>query len=212
MDELRLTGNCLKGSRPLLSFDKGFDSEPHLKLLKEMFIQIFNVPRGHPKSQPFHDHVLGFYLAEGKVWVRHYQILDATQSARERGKMAAKGEEPSNLVEIGPRFVLEIVRVFAGSFRGATLWANPEYVSPNRLRHAAKEAIAASRGARSSARAAAFDRSHHTLVLPVPEMAKVFTAAGAGAGAGTGAGVGAGESDEGVVEWATLGMGGAILD
>lgn len=28
--ELKLTGNCLKYSRPLLSFDKLFDSEPHL--------------------------------------------------------------------------------------------------------------------------------------------------------------------------------------
>lgn len=35
--ELKLTGNCLKYSRPLLSFDAAFDSEPHLKLAKEMF-------------------------------------------------------------------------------------------------------------------------------------------------------------------------------
>jgi hypothetical protein len=74
MDELRLTGNCLKGSRPFLSFDAGFDSTPHLRLLREMFSQVFNVPRGHPKSQPFFDHVLGFYLVDGKIWVRHYQV------------------------------------------------------------------------------------------------------------------------------------------
>ena len=74
MDELRLTGNCLKGSRPFLSFDAGFDSQPHLRLLKEMFCQVFNVPRGHPKSQPFFDHVLGFYLVDNKIWVRHYQV------------------------------------------------------------------------------------------------------------------------------------------
>lgn len=35
-DELKLTGNCLKWSRPLLSFDGGFETEPHLKLIKEM--------------------------------------------------------------------------------------------------------------------------------------------------------------------------------
>jgi len=28
-EELKMTGNCLKGSRPLLSFDKGFDLKPH---------------------------------------------------------------------------------------------------------------------------------------------------------------------------------------
>jgi ribosome biogenesis protein BRX1 len=74
MDELRLTGNCLKGSRPFLSFDKSFDKAPHLSLLKEMFIQVFNVPRGHPKSQPFFGHVLSFYVVDGKIWVRHYQV------------------------------------------------------------------------------------------------------------------------------------------
>ena len=33
MDELKLTGNHLKGSRPVLSFDGAFDTEPHLQLL-----------------------------------------------------------------------------------------------------------------------------------------------------------------------------------
>jgi ribosome biogenesis protein BRX1 len=40
MDELKMKGNCLKGSRPLLSFDKGFDERPHFALLKEMFTQV----------------------------------------------------------------------------------------------------------------------------------------------------------------------------
>lgn len=40
MDELKMTGNCLKGSRPLLSFDKAFDQRPHWALLKEMFTQV----------------------------------------------------------------------------------------------------------------------------------------------------------------------------
>lgn len=40
MGELKLTGNCLKGSRPLLSFDDHFDAEPQYALLKELFIQV----------------------------------------------------------------------------------------------------------------------------------------------------------------------------
>ncbi len=32
MAELKLSGNCLKGSRPVLSFDKTFDNEPHLQV------------------------------------------------------------------------------------------------------------------------------------------------------------------------------------
>ena len=38
--ELKMTGNCLKASRPLLSFDKNFDAHPHLLLIKELFIQV----------------------------------------------------------------------------------------------------------------------------------------------------------------------------
>jgi hypothetical protein len=43
MDELKFTGNALKGSRPILSFDQAFDSAPHYQLMKELFIQVSNV-------------------------------------------------------------------------------------------------------------------------------------------------------------------------
>lgn len=36
MYELKFSGNCLKGSRPILSFDNKFDTEPHLKIIKEL--------------------------------------------------------------------------------------------------------------------------------------------------------------------------------
>lgn len=67
MDELRLTGNCMKGSRPLLSFDESFHRLGHLKLLKELFVDVFGVPRGHPKSKPFVDRVMSFYYADKRV-------------------------------------------------------------------------------------------------------------------------------------------------
>lgn len=67
MDELRLTGNCMKGSRPILTFDESFDRVGHLKLLKELFTDIFGTPRGHPKSKPFVDRVMAFYYADKKV-------------------------------------------------------------------------------------------------------------------------------------------------
>jgi ribosome biogenesis protein BRX1 len=35
-----MTGNCLKGSRPILSFDKNFESEPYLVLIKEVFTHV----------------------------------------------------------------------------------------------------------------------------------------------------------------------------
>ena len=178
MDELRLTGNCLRGSRPLLAFDAAFDSQPHLQVLKEMFTQVFGVPRGHPKSQPFHDHVLGFYLVDGKVWFRHYQIADLATSAKDIKKFVEAGEEPTSLVEIGPRFVLEIVRIFAGSFGGATLYSNPHYVSPNRLRHQANLVRAHKYGARLDARADRQSRASQ-LQLPKDKLADVFSGGGA---------------------------------
>ncbi|XP_062568844.1 ribosome biogenesis protein BRX1 homolog [Saccostrea cucullata] len=119
MSELKMTGNCLKGSRPLLSFDQEFDKEPHWTLLKELLIQIFSTPNHHPKSQPFFDHVYTFSIADNRIWFRNYQIL----------------EEDGSLAEIGPRFVLNPIRIFDGSFGGATLYQNPHYVSPNDLRH-----------------------------------------------------------------------------
>lgn len=38
MDELKLTGNCMLGSRPILNFDSSFDTQPHLILLKGLFL------------------------------------------------------------------------------------------------------------------------------------------------------------------------------
>ena len=40
----------------------------------------------------------------------------------------------TTLVEIGPRFVLQIVKIFSGSFGGATLYANHAYETPNHAR------------------------------------------------------------------------------
>jgi ribosome biogenesis protein BRX1 len=42
MAELKMTGNCLKGSRPLLSFDQSFNTEDntHYAVLKELFVQV----------------------------------------------------------------------------------------------------------------------------------------------------------------------------
>ncbi|XP_031568774.1 ribosome biogenesis protein BRX1 homolog [Actinia tenebrosa] len=119
MDELKMTGNCLKGSRPILSFDQHFDKKPETQLLKEMFIQIFSTPNYHPKSKPFIDHIMTFSkLDDDRIWVRNFQIV----------------EEDGTLLEIGPRFVLNLVRIFEGSFGGPTLYENPHYQSPNEHR------------------------------------------------------------------------------
>ena len=129
MDEMRLLGNCLKGSRPVLSFDHSFSEQPHLSLARELFSQIFSVPKRHPKSKPFIDHMLSFSYLDGRIWVRHYQINDGPHE---------KPDELS-LVEIGPRFCLQPILVLQGVFGGHVLWKNREYVSPNVLRAQERE-------------------------------------------------------------------------
>ncbi|KAK7896544.1 hypothetical protein WMY93_021869 [Mugilogobius chulae] len=121
--ELKMTGNCLRGSRPLLSFDP---RAPYA-LLKELFIQTFSTPRYHPKSQPFVDHVITFTIADNRIWFRNYQII----------------EEDASLVEIGPRFVLNLIKIFQGSFGGPTLFENENFQSPNLHRRQLRLAAAA---------------------------------------------------------------------
>ena len=114
MEELKLTGNCLKASRPVLSFSDDFDSALHWKILKELFTQTMGTPLYHPKSQPFVDHVFNFAIVDNRIWVRNYQIV----------------EENGTLAEVGPRFVLNLIKIFDGSFGGLTLYENPKYVAP----------------------------------------------------------------------------------
>ncbi|KAE8210895.1 hypothetical protein CF327_g5293 [Tilletia walkeri] len=189
MDELKMTGNCLKGSRPILSFDSSFDSPeqaPHWSVVRELFTHIFSVSRGVRRSKPFVDRVMSFSVLDGKVWIRNFQIVenhdgvadedddeededvareDAKKKAREERKAevdeqekqlvtarGAKGTDEKKkkkqrkalnkngrpdpkLVEIGPRMVLTPIKIFEGSFGGATLFDNPEYISPNAMRH-----------------------------------------------------------------------------
>ena len=61
MEGLKLTGNCLRSSRPILSFDPKFDDEPHWKLIKEMFTQIFGTPKSHPKIATIHRSCFNIY-------------------------------------------------------------------------------------------------------------------------------------------------------
>ncbi|KAK2495495.1 hypothetical protein MC885_007688 [Smutsia gigantea] len=110
--ELKMTGNCLKGSRPLLSFDP---ESPHYALLEELLFQIFSIPLYHSKSQPLVDHVFTFTILDIRMWFQNFQTI----------------EEDAALVEIGPRFVLNLIKIFQRSFGGPTLYENPHYQSPN---------------------------------------------------------------------------------
>jgi ribosome biogenesis protein BRX1 len=121
-----MTGNCLLYSRPLLIFDKAFHTFPHLTLIKEMFTQAFGTPRNHPKSKPFFDHVFSFFYFDNKIWFRHYQISPRTE--RDQNKPLKQC-----LTEIGPRFVLNPIKIFEDSFAGRVIYKNPHYISVSKV-------------------------------------------------------------------------------
>ncbi|OWB74007.1 hypothetical protein B5S31_g3778 [[Candida] boidinii] len=140
LDELNFTGNCLKGSRPILSFDNTFDELPHFKLIKELFIHQFGVPPQARKSKPFIDHVMTFSIVDNKIWIRNYQINETTD-LKENEELVKTPNELNDLtlVEIGPRFVLTIITILEGSFGGQKIYENKEYVSPNVVRAQLKQ-------------------------------------------------------------------------
>ena len=76
----------------MLSFDATFEQEPHLRLMRELFSTIFSIPKGHPGSKPFHDHVMSFTCVQGKVVVRHYKVLQ--QEAIEQNFLSGKAGMP----------------------------------------------------------------------------------------------------------------------
>ena len=129
LNEIKLMGNCIKYSRPLLSFDKNFQKLPYLKLIMEMLIQAFNSPKGHPKTRPFYDHILSFSFIDNNIFFRNYQILN---EIKEKYKNE-DSEEKINLLEIGPRFTMEIIRIFNNALGGKTLYLNKNYISPKRI-------------------------------------------------------------------------------
>lgn len=130
MAELKLSGNHLKGSRPVLSFDANFDAEPHLQVIKAVLSQIFATPPMHHKKKPFFDHVLSFSVVDNRVWIRNYQVSSDK-------KVSSK--EDLTLIEVGPRVCMNPVKIFSGSFGGPIIYDNPEYVSPNAIRAALKK-------------------------------------------------------------------------
>jgi len=49
---------------------------------------------------------------------------------------------PTPTPQVGPRMALQPIRIFDGSFSGATLYENPAFVSPNTVRRMLKQRAA----------------------------------------------------------------------
>lgn len=81
--------------------------------------------------KPFIDHIISFYFCDNHIWFRNFQIVE---------KLEGKKVVEKVLVEIGPRMVLQPVKIFESSFSGKTLYENPMYVSPSVVRRQMKKA------------------------------------------------------------------------
>jgi ribosome biogenesis protein BRX1 len=167
--EVRLAGNCLLGSRPVLHFDKHFGELAELKLMKTLLIQAFGTPRNHPKSKPFHDHIMSFHYVDRKIWFRHYQIAPETPMDHDE-------PEKQVLTEMGPRFVLDPVRFFSGSFSGQTIYANPNYSTPTALRVQARAILGKAAAKKEDKKLDKEERQKNEVGKPNPldELEEVF--------------------------------------
>jgi ribosome biogenesis protein BRX1 len=84
-----------------------------------------------------------------------------------------KNAPEPQLVEIGPRMVLNPVKIFSGSFSGDTLYANPDYVSPNLLRRMQRNKKLGRYAARAQA-SEKHDKKKAELVMPLDEVEEMF--------------------------------------
>jgi len=147
MEELKLTGNHLAGSRPIVSFDGAMDAGggaggegeegPQWAPRKELLGRIFAVPVGHRKAKPFFDHVTSFSVCDGRLWLRNYQATEDTALSP-----GTSGDAKLALVEAGPRMTLQLIKAFEGCFKGKVIYDNETYVGPNALRAEAKAEFA----------------------------------------------------------------------
>lgn len=163
LDELNMTGNCIKGTRALLSFDATFDAHPHWTIVKDLLQNTFGTAKNHRKSKPYYDHIFNFTIADNRIWFRNYQIVEKD----------VEGKTEVSLVEIGPRFVLDLIRIFEKSFMGSTLFENEQFISPNTIRSEAKAKFANKYKQRSVANEVKQQRTDEA-VLPDNELNHVF--------------------------------------
>jgi len=130
--ELNMKGNCARKSRGIVSFSPEFDdpSIPHLSIVKRLLEQTFSIPQDYPKINPYYDHVISFSYLDGRIWYRNYQIDEQPVSG-------STGE--LGLLEIGPRFCMQVVKIHERSFSGPIVFKNEQFVSPNEIRNMAKQ-------------------------------------------------------------------------
>ena len=121
VDDCHFNGICTHRSSPILLFDPEFDKTPEMAICKHLLRKALQVPFGTRGMKDIVDTALSFFLLDGRIWFRRYQI--------EYG-------EKMNLCESGPRFCLNPAAILSGSFCGRKVWKNPKFVAPHKARKA----------------------------------------------------------------------------
>lgn len=167
--EVSLRGNCLRNTRAILSFDSAFqdESHPELMVMRAVLAGVFGAPEGHRKTAPYYDHVFSFAWLDGRVWFRNYQIVQGKQASSSSSSgnqsvtpavASAVGMDEMTLVEVGPRFCLQPIKIMEKSFAGRVLYQNEQYVSPNAIRAAEKKQFGSKYLKRQEQKTHAMDR------------------------------------------------------
>ena len=111
-----------------------------------------------------------------QIWVRNYQILEESASTAKEAHSQKKltgHSHATSLIEIGPRFVLNPIRIFRGSFGGQTLHVNDEFVNPNIVRSMEKKEKGEKYAKRKGAERKRKQRDEG-IVVPDDPLAHVF--------------------------------------
>mmetsp|Transcript_61941 Transcript_61941/g.184355 ORF Transcript_61941/g.184355 Transcript_61941/m.184355 type:complete len:206 (-) Transcript_61941:111-728(-) len=110
--ELKMDRRRAAGARTLIVFQDEFEATAERRVMKALLTQAFSVPAsGPPRTHPKVQHTIYFAWLDNRVWMRVYRIVVDDKLAR------------TDVVEIGPRLVLDPVRVLAGSFEGSMLYS-----------------------------------------------------------------------------------------
>ncbi|KAF9763246.1 Ribosome biogenesis protein BRX1 like protein [Nosema granulosis] len=99
MGSLKFPVNCFKDCGHVLLFSGEFDEIEELKRVKDLFTQVFKA------KDTKNDRALCFFYLDDKIWIRNYVITE------------------KELLEIGPRMVLEVDKILKGCFAGEVLYS-----------------------------------------------------------------------------------------
>lgn len=108
MDELKMTGNCLKGSRGIVCFDGGWDQDEHWRLLKEMITHV-GTPHRPLSSHADESHSADLFRAENipkteTIHRPHPHLFPARQQDLVP-KLPNRGKGPTEAVRSAPDVV-----------------------------------------------------------------------------------------------------------